>query len=486
MNRWIRSWMRIVVGGAVLAGCRAEPGGSGAAAPAEARDDDENEDNENEGGSKSPLAMSPLAEMFAKKLGEPGPYEAPKESEDFDAQAPHWAVLELSRPVSELETMCCHWRPRRASARAIDRRLHEPRQGRHAPVGLSSASSRGHLSCPSPTSCAPPWSRSRPTGAKLASATPRASSNATYYLLTACDRSGWRRSARSCVAGPAATPVHLKGLLDKLGIQADFLHVGAFKGAAEPLTRDAPSPEMIETLEAILDQRYADHDRRACAGRRASPPRRQVAAMDDRPVHAASAAERARLVDEVATWEAFLRPGRRRRAGRRTRPARTARWRPLPRPARSSACIRPSARPRPTSRWSTPSATSSTARAQGVLGAREEIASRTLVAALRALAADDERQGGGPADRLGGRQRAGVGADWHAVHELEARKPVVVSMGAVAASGGYYIAAGATEDLRPQRHPHRIDWRRRGQAGVRGRLAELGVKTYRCARASGR
>jgi len=45
-------------------------------------------------------------------------------------------------------------------------------------------------------------------------------------------------------------------LLDKLGIQADFLHVGAYKGAAEPLTRDAPSKEMEETLGAILDRRY--------------------------------------------------------------------------------------------------------------------------------------------------------------------------------------------------------------------------------------
>ena len=48
----------------------------------------------------------------------------------------------------------------------------------------------------------------------------------------------------------------LKGLLDKLGIQADFIQIGDFKGAAEPLTRDRPSKEMEEVLGAILDQRY--------------------------------------------------------------------------------------------------------------------------------------------------------------------------------------------------------------------------------------
>jgi protease-4 len=34
---------------------------------------------------------------------------------------------------------------------------------------------------------------------------------------------------------------------------------------------------------------------------------------------------------------------------------------------------------------------------------------------------------------------------WRAVHELAKRKPVIVSMGTVAASGGYYIASGANE-----------------------------------------
>jgi protease-4 len=34
---------------------------------------------------------------------------------------------------------------------------------------------------------------------------------------------------------------------------------------------------------------------------------------------------------------------------------------------------------------------------------------------------------------------------WHAVAAVKTKKPVVVSMSDVAASGGYYIAAGATK-----------------------------------------
>jgi protease IV len=67
---------------------------------------------------------------------------------------------------------------------------------------------------------------------------------------------------------------------------------------------------------------------------------------------------------------------------------------------------------------------------------------------------------------------------WHAVAELKARKPVVVSMSDVAASGGYYIAAGATKIFA-------LDDTLTGSIGVvGGRLAiagaldKLGVKTY--------
>ena len=80
-----------------------------------------------------------------------------------------------------------------------------------------------------------------------------------------------------------------------------------------------------------------------------------------------------------------------------------------------------------------------------MLGARQEIAARTLVAALHAFAADDSGQSGRAADRQGRRQRAGVRADLAGGRDLKAKKPVIVSMSDVAASGGYYIASGATK-----------------------------------------
>ena len=55
---------------------------------------------------------------------------------------------------------------------------------------------------------------------------------------------------------------------------------------------------------------------------------------------------------------------------------------------------------------------------------------------------------------------SGLASDiiWNAVEAAKAKKPVVVSMGDVAASGGYYISAGAKQDHRSAFHHHRIYW----------------------------
>src|SRR5262249_22989043 len=47
-----------------------------------------------------------------------------------------------------------------------------------------------------------------------------------------------------------------KGLLAKLGIKADFLHMGDFKGAAEPFTRDSMSEPNRKQWTALLDDFY--------------------------------------------------------------------------------------------------------------------------------------------------------------------------------------------------------------------------------------
>jgi protease-4 len=52
--------------------------------------------------------------------------------------------------------------------------------------------------------------------------------------------------------GLAAQVVYMRSILDRLKIEVDFLHVGKFKSGPEPLLQDGPSPEAKEALDFAL------------------------------------------------------------------------------------------------------------------------------------------------------------------------------------------------------------------------------------------
>src|SRR5688572_8996539 len=55
------------------------------------------------------------------------------------------------------------------------------------------------------------------------------------------------------VAGPGGANLYFKGLMDKLGITANVYRVGTYKAAVEPFTRSDMSPEAKEALQAVAD-----------------------------------------------------------------------------------------------------------------------------------------------------------------------------------------------------------------------------------------
>jgi len=74
----------------------------------------------------------------------------------------------------------------------------------------------------------------------------------TWFLARACTRIWVSPAGDIDTVGIAGQVVYLKSALDKLRIHADFLHMGRFKSAAETLTQDGPSPEARESLTAVL------------------------------------------------------------------------------------------------------------------------------------------------------------------------------------------------------------------------------------------
>jgi protease IV len=423
-------------------------------------------------------AMGDPMEMLknvAENLGKPGPYEAPESSPDFAADAPHWAVLHLGGDIIELESLDLLSPTSGTQLRVLTTRLRDLAADPNVTGVLLRVDGLG-VSLPDAQELRLALADVRAKGKKLACHTETAA-NAEYLVLAACEQIGLSPLGDVIVSGPAAMPVHLKGLLAKLGIQADFLHVGAYKGAAEPLTRDAPSDEMKETIGAILDRAYATMVDTIAKDRGLSPD--AVEGLIDEALFSAEAAKQAKLVDEIATFEQF-----------RQQVTGGAAWTRLQVEPKDDPMasmfklarffgVMPAGRPRG-AHLAVVHAVGNVidGNGGGTLGARGEIASATLVSALRTLTADDDVKAVVLRIDSGGGSARASELIWHAVSELAAKKPVVVSMSDVAASGGYYIAAGATRI-------YALDDTLTGSIGVVGGklapaagLADLGVTTF--------
>ena len=82
------------------------------------------------------------------------------------------------------------------------------------------------------------------------------SRSAGYLLACACDEIIMPPVSELTVSGVRLEITYYKGLLDKLGIKADMLQMGDYKGAAEPMTRDKMSPEFRGQTEKVVDDYY--------------------------------------------------------------------------------------------------------------------------------------------------------------------------------------------------------------------------------------
>jgi protease IV len=230
--------------------------------------------------------------------------------------------------------------------------------------------------------------------------------------------------------GVAAGGVFLRGALDKLQVEAQTLQWKEYKGAAETLARERMSPELRESLEAIVADCKALLAARVAESRGVA--RERAAELAGVGFQSVRAACEARLIDRAGYLEdlrAAFDPEHKERV-----------FVGLSRYLRHLAYTR-----RP----------SRDARLALIHGVGPVIAGEPPAAgdflSGRAVADQFHRAAGDKSIRAivfrvnspGG---SALGSDlvWRAVGEARERgKPVVVSMGDVAGSGGYYVAMGA-------------------------------------------
>ena len=122
-----------------------------------------------------------------------------------------------------------------------------------------------------------------------------------YLVGLSCDQMIAPEAGWIMLTGIRAEATFYKDLFEKIGVKADMLQMGAFKGAAEPYTRNKLSPENRSQIESILDDNFDNEIvARIIAGRKAkkfTPD--QVKGLIDKGPYTARSALKAGLVDAV-------------------------------------------------------------------------------------------------------------------------------------------------------------------------------------------
>jgi len=228
----------------------------------------------------------------------------------------------------------------------------------------------------------------------------------------------------------------LKDFLDKLDVEPEVVHVGRYKSAGEVATRRSMSPEQREQVEAWQAHLYESLVEGIASGRGLEPA--AVRERIDRGPYAAAAAREAGLVDDFLyadELEEALRPLSRGGASSREvafldlagylrAVVRDPGWRPLFRNLPRLAYV---------------VGTGNVVRGSS----RSGIGSAAMTRLLERVRKDRETIG--VVLRVDSPGGDAVASDllYRAVELTAREKPVVVSMGEVAASGGYYLAAAA-------------------------------------------
>ena len=238
--------------------------------------------------------------------------------------------------------------------------------------------------------------------------------------------------------GIAAQVIYMRRLLvDELHLDVDFLQVGKFKGAEEPFTRDGPSPEARSSLMSTLAGTRAAWVESLTASR----PKVPVETFEDGP-WAPLRAKELGLIDEVGYFDEALAEVKKQSGAVRERvvfgSAAEEDDGSLDELVRAltgeTSTNGPIALVRATG------SISMTAGGNGILGGRGGIVEKDFDRTIVKLAQDEDVKA--VVLRIDSPGGSALASDlmWHQLMKLRKKKPLVISVGDMAASGGYYLS----------------------------------------------
>ncbi len=249
-----------------------------------------------------------------------------------------------------------------------------------------------------------------------------------YWVAMGASRIVLAPSGTLDVVGIASQFTLLKGLLDKVGVSARLLAKGRYKSMREMFAEDEISDANREMLTALVDDLYRQLSQRLCD--RTGLDAEGVRALVDRGPFRASEARDASLVDELAYPYDLRAEWLREKRGRRLSALRYLRYRRrswLPNTAKKVAVLEVEGSIRMGKDNYGPNSKRGTG-ATSFLQAVERVEQDDDIAAILL--------------RVNSPGGSALASDlmWHALGRARKERPLFVSMGNVAASGGYYVS----------------------------------------------
>ena len=274
-----------------------------------------------------------------------------------------------------------------------------------------------------------------------------------FLLASACDQIILPESGMLMMPGLRAEISFYKNLFDMLGVQPEMLRVGEFKSAAEPFSRSEMSPAFREEMESILDDYYRQIIEMIAESRKLTQD--QVKALIDHGLYSAEDAKQKGLIDHVAYEDHLetLIKGDRKDAeikfvkgyGKKKIDTDFSGFAGMAKLMNLLMGVEPGSRKSSKPKLAVISAVGPimSGVSQSDLFGESSMGSTTMIKAIRQARDDDSVKA--VILRVDSPGGSALASDlmWHELQTLSGKKPFVVSMGDVAASGGYYIAMGA-------------------------------------------
>ena len=255
-----------------------------------------------------------------------------------------------------------------------------------------------------------------------------------YYIASVADKVYCNPSGIVDWHGIAAQPIFFKDLLEKLGVKMQVFKVGTYKSAVEPYILTQMSDANREQVQAYISDIWQCICHDVSASRKVHVD--SLNAMADRYVTLAAAEVHVKnhLVDSLSYIDGVRAKLRSLTGEDEVTLVEAAEMARLYEPGKAKEQV---------AVYYAQGSIVDEATSNPFGGSESEIVGSKVVSDLDKLANDDDVKAVVLRINSGGGSAYASEQMWHAIQLLKAKKPVVVSMSGMAASGGYYMSCGA-------------------------------------------